>query len=107
MSIRQWDKYAELYNKGIAKEGDELHQYLPTVEVFVSESARILKRQGKLIVVIDHLRHALFLRAQKLVGKKDEKFLTSASYFKAGKRKKNLFGIKQFLSTTTDPLVST
>ena len=45
------------------------------------------------IVIIDHPAHALFLRAQELVGKKNGKFLTSASYFTPGLRlKKSLWG---------------
>lgn len=67
-------------------------QYLPSLETFASESARVLKTGGLLIVIVDHPAHALFLRAQELVGKKNEKFLTSASYFASGKRlKKSLW----------------
>lgn len=65
-----------------------LLQYLPDFTMFVSESARVLEKDGKLIVVIDHPGHALFLRAQELAGKKNDKFLTSASYFHSGLRKK-------------------
>lgn len=63
-------------------------QYLPSLEAFASESVRVLKRNGVLITIIDHPGHALFLRAQELAGKKNKKFLTSASYFASGKRKK-------------------
>lgn len=63
-------------------------QYLPQISRFASECSRILKPNGELIVVIDHPCHALFLRAQELVGKKDKKFITSDSYFKSGIRKK-------------------
>ena len=65
-----------------------LLQYLPSLEQFAAESERILKKDGVLIVIIDHPGHALFLRAQELVGQRNGKFLTSASYFTQGIRKK-------------------
>jgi SAM-dependent methyltransferase len=64
-------------------------QYLPNLEIFAKEASRILKKNGFLIMFVDHPSHALFLRAQELVGKKNEKFLNSDSYFKLGLRKKN------------------
>ena len=63
-------------------------QYLPSLEQFAAESGRILKKEGGLIVILDHPGHALFLRAQELAGQRNDKFLTSASYFTQGKRKK-------------------
>lgn len=63
-------------------------QYLPILETFVTESSRVLKPQGMLIVTVDHPAHTLFLRAQELAGKKNEKFVTSGSYFKAQGRTK-------------------
>ncbi|MFH1749643.1 MAG: class I SAM-dependent methyltransferase [bacterium] len=72
-------------------------QYLPQIKKFVSECSRILKPDGKLIVIIDHPSHALFLRAQELVGKKNEKFITSGSYFKSGSRKKHSLWNKAIL----------
>lgn len=72
-------------------------QYLPQISRFASECSRILKPEGKLIVVIDHPSHALFLRAQELVGKKNEKFITSGSYFKSGLRKKHSLWNKAIL----------
>lgn len=63
-------------------------QYLPSLERISSESARVLKKNGVFIVVMDHPCHALYLRAQELAGSKNDKFLTSASYFVSGKRRK-------------------
>lgn len=64
-------------------------QYLPDLKTFAKEVNRILKEGGIFVMFIDHPAHALFLRAQELVGKKNEKFLDSDSYFKSGLRKKN------------------
>lgn len=63
-------------------------QYLPTLSVFAAESSRILTQEGVCIMVIDHPGHALFSRAQELAGVKNDKFITSASYFTDGIRKK-------------------
>lgn len=68
-------------------------QYIPRLEKFAQESARVLKVGGRLIVVVDPPGRALFVRAQELAGKKIDKLLTSASYFAPGKRaKKSLWG---------------
>jgi len=68
-------------------------QYLPELATFAMAAHDVLKARGQLIVIIDHPAHALFLRAQELVGKKNGKFLTSASYFTPGLRlKKSLWG---------------
>lgn len=64
-------------------------QYLPDFKMFAKETNRVLKENGIFVVFIDHPAHALFLRAQELVGKRNEKFLDSDSYFKSGLRKKN------------------
>lgn len=79
-------------------------QYLPSLDVFASESARIVKPGGSLIVIVDHPAHALFLRAQELAGKKNEKFLTSASYFTPGKRSKKSLWDKATLKYFHRPL---
>lgn len=63
-------------------------QYLPRLTTCVAEANRVLKPQGMLIVIVDHPAHQLFTRAQELLGKKNEKFLTSESYFKMQKRTK-------------------
>ncbi|MEK7544411.1 MAG: class I SAM-dependent methyltransferase [Patescibacteria group bacterium] len=81
-------------------------QYLPALEQFALESARVLKKHGILIVVIDHPAHALFLRAQELVGKKNSKFLTSASYFLSGKRSKKSLWDKAILEYYHRPMES-
>jgi len=80
-------------------------QYLPTLNKFSSESSRVLKNKGRLIMVISHPAHALFLRAQELLGKKNAKCLTSASYFKAGKRKKRSLWNKAILQFYHRPLM--
>lgn len=68
-------------------------QYLPSLKIFASESARILKPGGLLFVIVDHPGRALFLRAQELAGKNNDKFLNPASYFTSGNRlKKSLWG---------------
>lgn len=64
-------------------------QYLPDLKMFAKEASRILKENGVFVMFIDHPSHALFLRAQELVGKKNEKFLDCDSYFKSGLRRKN------------------
>lgn len=195
MNIQQWDEYASLYNKGIGKSGDALHQdlinpiifdfikswkdlsildvgcgngylinklaplakrvvgidasknllkfamsqvssknvsfqladitkkqpfddssfdviianmvvqYLPSLENFVQECRRVLKSNGKLIIIIDHPAHSLFLRAQELIGKKNDKFLISGSYFKSGLRKKKSLWSKAILEYCHRPLM--
>ena len=195
MNIQQWNKYASLYNKGIGKSGDMLHQdlidpiifgfinswkessvldagcgngylvnklallakqivgvdasekllksatsqvlhknasfqladitkklpfgnsnfdvvianmviqYLPLLENFAKESSRLLKVNGKLIIIIDHPSHALFLRAQELIGKKNDKFLSSGSYFKSGLRKKKSLWDKAILEYYHRPIM--
>jgi ubiquinone/menaquinone biosynthesis C-methylase UbiE len=80
-------------------------QYLPSLTNFASESAKVLKKSGKLIIIIDSPAHALFLRAQELVGKKNEKFLNSDSYFKPGLRKKKSLWDKAVLQYYHRPLM--
>jgi len=58
-----------------------------------------------LIVIIDHPGHALFLRAQELTGKKNEKFLDSASYFQPGLRKKKSLWDKAILEYYHRPVM--
>lgn len=68
-------------------------QYLPVLDVFASESARVLKKSGALVVIIDHPGQALYLRAQELLGKKNPRFFQLSSYFKTEMRtKKSLLG---------------
>ncbi len=68
-------------------------QYLPTLTTTAQEFARILKPKGQLILSVDHPAHALFYRAQELVGTKNPKFLSSGNYFEERKHsKKSLWG---------------
>jgi len=64
-------------------------QYLPSLEGFVSNVVTLLASGGTAIVVLDHPGHALFMRAQELAGKTNDKFITSESYFSQGVRKKH------------------
>lgn len=79
-------------------------QYLPTLSVFAAESSRILTQDGVYIMVIDHPGHALFARAQELIGVKDGKFITSASYFTDGIRKKKSLWDKAVLEYYHRPI---
>ena len=64
-------------------------QYLSSLEGVVSNVVSLLTAGGTAIVVLDHPAHSLFMRAQELSGKKNDKFITSASYFSEGLRKKH------------------
>lgn len=77
-------------------------QYLPSLENFSAECSRILKREGRFIMIIDHPSHAAYLRAQELAGKKNEKFLTSGSYFTEEKRTKKSLWNKAILEYTIE-----
>lgn len=79
-------------------------QYLPNLNIFSNESSRILKKDGVLIVTIDHPGHALFLRAQELIRKKNGKFLISGSYFQKGKRTKKSLWDKAILEYYHRPI---
>ena len=72
-------------------------QYLPEIKTLASEAGRILKEGGVFIFAIDHPAHALYLRAQELVGKKNDKFIDSGSYFDRGLRKKHSLWNKAML----------
>jgi len=80
-------------------------QYLPDLTIFAPEVARVLSSKGIFIAILDHPSHALFLRAQELAGKKNEKFLTSASYFSAGKRTKKSLWDKAILEYYHRPMM--
>ncbi len=79
-------------------------QYLPALSVFAGESSRILTQDGIFIMVIDHPGHALFARAQELIGGKKDKFITSASYFMDGIRKKKSLWDKAVLEYYHRPI---
>lgn len=72
-------------------------QYLSALESLEREASRVLKDNGILIIIVDHPGHALFLRAQELIGHKNDKFLTSGSYFSNEKRKKKSLWDKAIL----------
>lgn len=72
-------------------------QYLPEIKTLAAEIERILKEDGVFIFAIDHPAHALYLRAQELAGKKNEKFINSGSYFDKGLRKKHSLWNKAIL----------
>lgn len=72
-------------------------QYLSSLHRFASESSRLLNKHGVLIVIVNHPGHALFLRAQEFAGKKNDKFITSGSYFSIGKRRKKSLWDKAIL----------
>jgi SAM-dependent methyltransferase len=79
-------------------------QYLPELDTFARESARILRKKGLLVIIVDHPAHALFIRAQELAGKTNEKFITSGSYFNAGLRKKKSLWDKAVLEYYHRPI---
>lgn len=79
-------------------------QYLPTLNRFVVETARVLKKKGILVIILDHPAHALFLRAQGLVGARNKKFIDSDSYFKLGKRRKHSLWDKAILEYYHRPI---
>lgn len=81
-------------------------QYLPKLDVFGKEASRVLKKDGVLIVVIDHPGHSLFLRAQALIGKEDPHFITSGSYFTIEKRTKKSLWDKAILEYYHRPISS-
>lgn len=63
-------------------------QYLPELTMCAKESSRVLKKEGTLIVVVDHPGRQLFARAQELKGHKSDKFLRTGSYFETSMRTK-------------------
>lgn len=81
-------------------------QYLPELDTFAKEIHRILKPNGMLVVIIDHPAHSLFLRAQELIGKKNEKFIDSGSYFTEEKRTKKSLWDKAILEYYHHPIKS-
>lgn len=73
-------------------------QYVPVLDGVVFNVARLLKPEGVFVMIIDHPSHALFVRAQQLVGKNSDKFLDLASYFQEGKRAKKSLWDKAVLT---------
>lgn len=79
-------------------------QYLPSLNVFASESHRVLKNKGLLIIIVDHPSHQLFARAQELAGKRDPHFKETGSYFESGMRMKNSLWNKAVLEYYHRPI---
>ena len=79
-------------------------QYLPELKNLVKEAHRILKKNGQAIVIVDHPAHSLFLRAQKLIGKNDKKFIDLNSYFQVEKRRKKSLWNKAVLEYYHRPI---
>lgn len=73
-------------------------QYLPQLATFSVEVHDVLKSQGQLILILSHPSHELFVRAQHLAGKTNEKFLNTGSYFQTGERTKKSLWDKAVLT---------
>lgn len=63
-------------------------QYVPSINCFATESFRVLKPDGELVVIVDHPFHTQFFYAQELVGKKQDKYPDLQDYFSNGERSK-------------------
>lgn len=79
-------------------------QYVPSLEMFANESHRILRKDGIIIVLVDHPGHYLYARAQELAGKKDSHFINLGSYFKSERIKKNSLWGKALLEYYHRPI---
>ena len=73
-------------------------QYVPDLAGVCQNITRILKKDGLCIMIIDHPGHLLFLRAQEVAGKSNNKFLDSTSYFIEGERRKKSLWDKAILT---------
>jgi len=63
-------------------------QYVPTISTFTKESFRILKKDGKLIVIVDHPFNTQFYYAQQIVGKPNQKYTELKDYFNKNEQTK-------------------
>lgn len=63
-------------------------QYVPKIQTFVTESYRVLKPYGKLVVAVDHPFHTQFFYAQALVGKPNPKYEGIEDYFSSNPQTK-------------------
>jgi ubiquinone/menaquinone biosynthesis C-methylase UbiE len=71
-------------------------QYVPDISVFVTESARVLKQNGRLIVVVDHPFHVQLYYAQQCLGVPNTKYPDIEDYFsKTPKTKLSLWNTTQ------------
>lgn len=82
-----------------------LLQYLPVLDGFIKETARVLAYNGILIVIIDSPLHSLFARAQELLGKKDIKLFQLESYFAREKRQKRTLWNKAIIEYYHRPIM--
>lgn len=64
-------------------------QYVDDLSLVSRIIPGLLVTGGAFIAVVDHPAHALFVRAQALAGKHDDKFIDNSSYFNEGIRRKN------------------
>lgn len=56
-------------------------QYVDSIDNFAHESARLLKSDGKVVVIVDHPFNSQFYYAQSLAGKKNPKYEGLKDYF--------------------------
>jgi len=63
-------------------------QYVESITLFAKESSRMLKNNGRLIVVVDHPFHSQFFYAQSLTGKQNPKYKHLENYFSKNPQEK-------------------
>lgn len=73
-------------------------QYIVNIERVAANAAGLLRVGGMCIVIVSHPAFNLFLRAQDLAGRNNEKLLDSKSYFESGIRSKKSLGGKATLT---------
>src|SRR3989338_387302 len=56
-------------------------QYVPQIETFANEVVRILKKEGQLLVIVDHPFNTQFYFAQQTAGKTNAKYPNLNDYF--------------------------
>lgn len=67
-------------------------QYVADITIFAKESARLLRREGRLIIVVDHPFHVQMYYAQQCIGHPSPKYGTVEDYFsKTPKTKRSLW----------------
>ena len=68
-------------------------QYVPQIETFANEVVRILKKEGQLLVIVDHPFNTQFYFAQQTAGKTNAKYPNLKDYFsKEEQHKLSLWG---------------
>lgn len=63
-------------------------QYVADINTFAKESFRVLKKEGQLVIVVDHPFHSQFYFAKQLVGKPNPKYPNLKDYFDRGEQTK-------------------